>query len=60
MDRPPAPLLRDYRSAIDSGSVWVTGTPVVGLISLIPADDVLLIENVRSTPTCRAPASGGG
>lgn len=50
MDRPPAPLLRDYRGAIDSGAVWVTGTPIVGLISLAQEDDVLLIENVAVDP----------
>jgi SAM-dependent methyltransferase/N-acetylglutamate synthase-like GNAT family acetyltransferase len=50
MDRPPAPLLRDYGSAVRSGTVWVTGSPIAGLISLIPADDVLLIENVAVHP----------
>jgi SAM-dependent methyltransferase/GNAT superfamily N-acetyltransferase len=50
MDRPPAPLLRDYGSAVRGGTVWVTGSPIVGLISLIPADGVLLIENVAVHP----------
>jgi GNAT superfamily N-acetyltransferase/protein-L-isoaspartate O-methyltransferase len=50
MDRPPAPLLRDYGGAIASGAVWVTGIPIVGLISLTPADDVMVIENVAVHP----------
>jgi GNAT superfamily N-acetyltransferase len=50
MDRPPAPLLRDYGSAVDGGVVWVTGRPIVGVISVIPADDVMLIENVAVHP----------
>ncbi|MGH3300809.1 MAG: GNAT family N-acetyltransferase [Streptosporangiaceae bacterium] len=50
MDPPPAPLLRDYGAAIDSGDVWVTGTPIVGLISLTPTGDVMLIENVAVDP----------
>ena len=50
MDRPPAPFLHDYSSAIDSGAIWVTGTPVAGLISLTAIDDVMLIENVAVHP----------
>lgn len=50
MDKLPAPLLRDYRSAVDSGAVWVAGRPVTGLISLTPMRDVMLIENVAVHP----------
>jgi N-acetylglutamate synthase-like GNAT family acetyltransferase len=50
MDRPPAPLLRDYSPAIESGALWVTGTPVIGLISLNQIEDVLLVENVAVHP----------
>jgi ribosomal protein S18 acetylase RimI-like enzyme len=48
MDKPPAPLLRDYSRALDT--MWVTGNPVIGLISLIPTDDSILIENVAVHP----------
>jgi ribosomal protein S18 acetylase RimI-like enzyme len=48
MDKPPAPLLRDYSLALDS--MWVTGNPVIGLISLIQTDDSILIENVAVHP----------
>ena len=50
MDIPPAPLLRDYGSAVDSCVVWVTGSPIAGLVALIPAHDVMLIENVAVHP----------
>ncbi len=50
MDRQPAPMVRDYRDAVDAGTVWVAGTPVIGLISVTEADDVLLIENVAVRP----------
>lgn len=50
MDRPPAPLLRDYRRSIEAGAVWVTGSPVIGLISLTQADDMILIENIAVHP----------
>jgi N-acetylglutamate synthase-like GNAT family acetyltransferase len=50
MDSPPAPLLRDYRRAVETGAVWVTGSPVIGLISLTRSNDVILIENVAVHP----------
>ncbi len=50
MDRPPAPLLRDYGPAVEQGAVWVTGSPIAGLISLTETDDALLIENVAVHP----------
>jgi GNAT superfamily N-acetyltransferase len=50
MDGPPAPLLRDYSQTIGTGTMWVIGSPVVGLISLSQIDDVVLIENVAVHP----------
>jgi GNAT superfamily N-acetyltransferase len=50
MDKPPAPLLRDYSQAVRAGALWVTGSPVIALISLTQADDLLLIENVAVHP----------
>jgi GNAT superfamily N-acetyltransferase len=58
MDRPPAPMLRDFAPAVEAGTLWVTGNPPEGLISLIPADDSLLIENVAVHP--RAQGAGLG
>ena len=50
MDKPPAPLLRDYRPAIENGAIWLAGSPVIGLISITQADDLILIENVAVHP----------
>ncbi len=59
MDKPPAPVLRDYSGAIDAGAMWVTGSPVVGLISLTPVDDrVMLIENVAVHPDLQGTGLG--
>jgi ribosomal protein S18 acetylase RimI-like enzyme len=58
MDRPPAPLLRDYEPALRDGTLWVAGNPVAGVISLIQAGDSLLIENVAVHP--RAQGKGLG
>jgi ribosomal protein S18 acetylase RimI-like enzyme len=58
MDRLPAPMLRDYSSAVRNGTVWVAGAPVAGLISLIPADGSLLIENVAVRPAAQGTGLG--
>jgi len=50
MDKPPAPLLRDYGTAVNAGTVWVAGSPVAGLISLTQEADTILIENVAVHP----------
>lgn len=51
MDKPPAPMLREYGAAVDAGIMWVTGTPVAGLISITRVDDdIMLIENVAVHP----------
>lgn len=58
MDRPPAPMLRDYAAAVEAGALWVTGDPPEALISLIPAEGSLLVENVAVRP--RAQGTGLG
>ena len=58
MDRPPAPMLRDYATAVEAGTLWVTGDPPDALISLTTADGSLLVENVAVHP--RAQGSGLG
>jgi GNAT superfamily N-acetyltransferase len=58
MDRPPAPMLRDYATAVEAGTLWVTGDPPDALISLTTADGGLLVENVAVHP--RAQGSGLG
>lgn len=63
MDRPPAPMLRDYTSAVSAETLWVAGDPMTGLISLTPTalapdDGTLLVENVAVHP--RAQGMGLG
>jgi ribosomal protein S18 acetylase RimI-like enzyme len=50
MDRPPAPMLADYGTAVDAGQLWVTGQPVAGLIELTEAGDALHVGNVAVHP----------
>lgn len=59
MDRPPAPLERDYTDVIRAGSVWVAGDPVVAVISLTPTDNgALLVENVAVHPSAQGAGLG--
>jgi ribosomal protein S18 acetylase RimI-like enzyme len=58
MDRPPAPVLNDYRAATASGQVWVLGDPVFGVIVLIGQGDALLVENVAVAPAAQGQGFG--
>ena len=58
MDRPPAPMLRDYTGPAEQGLVWVVGDPVVGLVSLTPEPDSLLIENIAVHPDAQGAGLG--
>jgi ribosomal protein S18 acetylase RimI-like enzyme len=58
MDRPPAPMLRDYAPAVEAGTLWVTGEPVAGIISLVPEGDSLLIENLAVRPEAQGTGVG--
>lgn len=50
MDRAPAPLLEDHAKRILQNCMWVVGTPVSGLICLLPEDGQLLIDDVAVCP----------
>jgi ribosomal protein S18 acetylase RimI-like enzyme len=56
MDKPPAPLLRDYGPSIEAGTTWVTGSPIIAVLTLYPREDHLYVENVAVHPG----AQGGG
>jgi GNAT superfamily N-acetyltransferase len=58
MDRPPAPMLRDYAPEVEQGVLWVAGAPVTGLISLIPEDHSLLVENIAVHPAAQGTGLG--
>lgn len=58
MPKPPAPVLHDYRGPVEAGAVWVTGTPITGLISLIHVNGSLLIENIAVHPAAQGTGLG--
>jgi ribosomal protein S18 acetylase RimI-like enzyme len=58
MDRPPAPVLNDYRSEAAAGQLWVIGDPIVGVIVLIDGAESLLIENVAVDPYAQGKGIG--
>lgn len=58
MDRPPAPLLSDYRAVLEAGDFWVTGHPVTGLIVLTQSGDSLHVDNVAVHPSAQGTGLG--
>ena len=58
MDVTPRPVLTDHGPAVAAGQVWITGSPVSGLIVLVPQDDALLIENVAVHPVAQGTGLG--
>jgi ribosomal protein S18 acetylase RimI-like enzyme len=50
MDKPPAPMVRDYGPSIEDGTTWVTGSPVTAVLTLYPREDHLYVENVAIDP----------
>jgi GNAT superfamily N-acetyltransferase len=50
MDKPPAPMHRDYGPSVEAGTTWVTGSPVTAVLTLYPRDDHLYVENVAVDP----------
>jgi ribosomal protein S18 acetylase RimI-like enzyme len=58
MDKPPAPMLRDYGPSVEAGTTWVTGSPITAVLTLYPRDDHLYVENIAVDP--RAQGRGLG
>jgi ribosomal protein S18 acetylase RimI-like enzyme len=58
MDKPPAPVLTDYSSAIAAGQVWVVGDPVTAVLVLVPEQDSMLVENVAVSPAAQGTGLG--
>lgn len=50
MDKPPAPMFRDYGPSVQDGTTWVAGSPVTAVLTLYPRHDHLLIENIAVAP----------
>jgi GNAT superfamily N-acetyltransferase len=58
MDKPPAPVLADYREAVAAGQVWVLGAPVTAVLVLIPEQDSMLVENIAVSPAAQGTGFG--
>jgi len=58
MDKPPAPLLRDYGPSVEAGTTWVTGSPIVAVLTLYPREDHLYVENVAVHPDAQGSGLG--
>src|SRR5215469_10960 len=50
MDKPPAPMVRDYGPSVAAGTTWVTGSPVTAVLTLYPREDHLYVENIAVDP----------
>jgi GNAT superfamily N-acetyltransferase len=58
MDKPPAPMSRDYGPSVEAGTTWVTGSPLTAVLTLCPREDHMYVENVAVDP--RAQGRGLG
>jgi ribosomal protein S18 acetylase RimI-like enzyme len=58
MDKPPGPVLRDYRPSVEEGTTWVTGSPIAAVLTLYPREDHLLVENVAVHPDAQGRGLG--
>jgi ribosomal protein S18 acetylase RimI-like enzyme len=58
MDKPPAPLLRDYGPSIADGTTWVIGDPIAAVLTLYPREDHLYVENVAVDPGAQGQGLG--
>jgi ribosomal protein S18 acetylase RimI-like enzyme len=58
MDKPPAPLFRDYGPSIEAGTTWVTGSPITAVLTLYPRDDHMYVENIAVDPSAQGRGLG--
>src|SRR5215469_5579832 len=58
MDKPPAPMSRDYGPSIEAGTTWVTGSPITAVLTLYPREDHLYVENVAVDPSAQGRGLG--
>ncbi len=56
--KPPGPMLDDYAAYVRSHALWVAGSPIAGLIVLLPEDDHLLLDNVAVDPAAQGQGVG--
>jgi GNAT superfamily N-acetyltransferase len=60
MDKPPAPMLRDYGPSVRAGTTWVAGSPVTAVLTLDPRANHLLVENIAVHPAAQGQGLGRG
>ena len=58
MDKPPAPMFRDYGPSVEAGTTWITGSPVMAVLTLDPRDDHLYVENIAVDPSAQGRGLG--
>jgi ribosomal protein S18 acetylase RimI-like enzyme len=58
MEKPPAPVLRDYGPSVEAGTTWVTGSPITAVLTLYPREDHLYVENVVVHPDAQGRGLG--
>jgi ribosomal protein S18 acetylase RimI-like enzyme len=58
MDKPPAPMFRDYGPSVEAGTTWVTGSPVTAVLTLYPREDHLYVENIAVDPSAQGRGLG--
>lgn len=58
MEKPPGPMFRDYGPSVEAGNTWVIGEPIVGVLTLAPEPDHLLIENIALDPAAQGRGLG--
>jgi ribosomal protein S18 acetylase RimI-like enzyme len=58
MDKPPAPMFRDYGPSVEAGTTWVAGSPITAVLTLYPRDDQLYVENVAVDPSAQGRGLG--
>jgi GNAT superfamily N-acetyltransferase len=58
MDKPPAPIFRDYGPSVEAGTTWVTGSPITAVLTLDPRDDHLYVENIAVDPSVQGRGLG--
>jgi ribosomal protein S18 acetylase RimI-like enzyme len=58
MDKPPAPMSRDYGPSVEAGTTWVLGSPVAAVLTLYPREDHLYVENVAVDPSAQGRGLG--
>ena len=58
MDKPPAPMLRDYGPSVEAGTTWVTGSPITAVLTLDSRSDHLYVENIAVDPSAQGRGLG--